>query len=328
VRRLFFVFEETSFMARNFFSAIFLTFFVFSMLICSACSKEENVSQLEIKRLQAHNEIQNVMGRYAFFHTSGMNFLAAEKLFTTYDDTVIEMMWGRFTGKDAAYRAYTVGHRIYDQPTITALKLTAPELTPDQQILVSSGTVVASVDAQGGTPVLTAPAGVQGAATSGAAVNAGTSAAGAVSDQAGVNADTSQPPAVASITGGASLQIQALTTPVIEVAGDGETARAVWFCPGLEGLTPTWMKFGCDFKQQDGEWKIWHLHVYGIATGLTEKDSYTPITTASKGANKPPTTSWEYSNTAKYIPYEPEPPQPYDTWDYAKIQPKSYGDPN
>jgi hypothetical protein len=62
--------------------------------------------------------------------------------------------------------------------------------------------------------------------------------------------------------------------------------------------------------------------------GLTARDSYTPVTTAGNGADKPPTTSWEYSTTAKYIPYDPEPPQPYEKWDYATIQPKSYGDPN
>jgi hypothetical protein len=301
-----------------------------SSMTCISCSKGmDEKTQLEIKRLQARDEIQNLMGRYAFYHTSGLNFIAAQKLFTTYDDTVIEMVWGRYTGKDAAYRAYTVGHRLYDQPTISALKLNIPDLTPEEQAMVvgnSGADAVSAALAQSGSP-----SAAQGAAVAVTAPDGNASATAdsvVLTGQTVANPDTVQPPEATTKNGGATLHIHTLTTPVIEVAGDGETARAVWFCPGLEGLTPAWMKYGCDFKKQDGEWKIWHLHVYGITMGLTARDSYTPVTTASNGANKPPTTSWEYSNAAKYIPYEPEPPQPYDTWDYATIQPKSYGDPN
>ncbi|WP_231634806.1 nuclear transport factor 2 family protein [Novosphingobium sp. KN65.2] len=83
-----------------------------------------------------------------------------------------------------------------------------------------------------------------------------------------------------------------VTTPVIEVAGDGQTAKGLWIVNGLEsGLTdpehaknmPDWMfekemvdgkkvwmhnvylKFGIDFIKQDGQWKIWHFHCFEVA---------------------------------------------------------------
>jgi hypothetical protein len=252
------------------------------------------------------------MGRFAFYHASGMNFRASEQLFTTYNDTVIELSWGRYTGKDAAYRAYTVGYRSEDQRTIDALKLDIPALTPQELTKNNTadsppaGSVVTDA-ALPANPPATIPAVPVGAP--------GTGLEAAV---------TGAP--LQSITA-PTLLVNSLTTPVIEVAGDCETARAVWLCPGLEGMTPKWTKYGCDFKKQDGEWKIWHLHAYGLSTGLEIKESFTPRIKAEKGADKPPTTSWEYSNSAKYIPLEPEPPKPYATWEYTKIQPKSYGDP-
>lgn len=74
--------------------------------------------------------------------------------------------------------------------------------------------------------------------------------------------------------------------PIIEVAGDGQTAKGLWFSSGFEGnafvnkpdptFEPTlpmyrwdekgfykwtdwvWHKIGIDFIKEDGEWKIWH----------------------------------------------------------------------
>jgi hypothetical protein len=294
-------------------SAIFfLVLFCYLSIAFTSCTKKEEQSILEIKRLQARNEVQNLMGRFAFYHASGMNFRAAEQLFTTYNDTVIELSWGRYTGKDAAYRAYTVGYRSEDQPTIDALKLDIPALTPQEQAIINTA---------GSTPAGLIAADAPLPANHLAAVPAATVGA----PETGLDAEVTEAPAqsVAAPT----LLLRSLTTPVIEVAGDCETARAVWLCPGLEGITPTWTKYGCDFKKQDGEWKIWHLHTYGLSTGQEMKESFTPNLKAEKGADKPPTTGWEYSNSAKYIPLEPEPPKPYATWEYTKIQPKSYGDP-
>ena len=55
--------------------------------------------------------------------------------------------------------------------------------------------------------------------------------------------------------------------PVIEVAGDGQTAKGLWSCLGAHnevgGAGPvanwTWGYFAADFRREDQGWKIWHL---------------------------------------------------------------------
>jgi hypothetical protein len=60
-----------------------------------------------------------------------------------------------------------------------------------------------------------------------------------------------------------------LTTPVIEVAEDGNTAKGVWISPGFITM-PTmeklqaywhWDRYGVDFIREGGKWKIWHFFV-------------------------------------------------------------------
>jgi hypothetical protein len=49
-------------------------------------------------------------------------------------------------------------------------------------------------------------------------------------------------------------------TPVIEIAGDGKTAKGVWFSLGVNGndmASPE--KYAADFVKEDGKWKIWHF---------------------------------------------------------------------
>lgn len=61
-------------------------------------------------------------------------------------------------------------------------------------------------------------------------------------------------------------------TPVIEVAGDGKTAKGIWYSIGqsVRGDVDTdgnssvstgwmWEKYAVDFAYEDGKWKIWHL---------------------------------------------------------------------
>jgi hypothetical protein len=66
-------------------------------------------------------------------------------------------------------------------------------------------------------------------------------------------------------------QIHALTTQIIEVAGDRQTAKGVWYTPGaVAGVGPSgevdgfwiWERYGVDFAREHGQWKIWHLHTY------------------------------------------------------------------
>jgi len=72
--------------------------------------------------------------------------------------------------------------------------------------------------------------------------------------------------------GAGMLWVHQLTTPVIQVAGDGKTAKGVWMSagsvtnPGMAGdkmeALWTYEKYGIDFVKEDGQWKIWHLHLF------------------------------------------------------------------
>lgn len=60
-----------------------------------------------------------------------------------------------------------------------------------------------------------------------------------------------------------------LTTGMIEVADDRGTAKGIWISPGHETFPMagecrphwSWGRYGVDFVREDGQWKIWHLHV-------------------------------------------------------------------
>jgi hypothetical protein len=95
------------------------------------------------------------------------------------------------------------------------------------------------------------------------------------------------------------LILHATTTPVIEVAGDAETAKGVWLMAGTEsGLTDAevakdspdfmyspgevqgkkvwahwvWCKYAIDFLKQDGEWRIWRFRCYELARAPFEEN--------------------------------------------------------
>ncbi|KAI1027504.1 hypothetical protein LB503_013447, partial [Fusarium chuoi] len=87
------------------------------------------------------------------------------------------------------------------------------------------------------------------------------------------------------------------TTPLIEVAGDGETAKGFWLMAGVEsgladpknvGTMPeflyepedenvdgkrvwthwVWCHYALDFLKQDGQWKIWHFRCLEVTRAL------------------------------------------------------------
>ena len=62
-------------------------------------------------------------------------------------------------------------------------------------------------------------------------------------------------------------KVKPLSSPVIEVAADGQTAKGLWHCQGayndVETCGPvanwTWGYFAVDFRREENGWKIWHL---------------------------------------------------------------------
>jgi len=72
-----------------------------------------------------------------------------------------------------------------------------------------------------------------------------------------------------------------MTTPIIEVAKDGKTAKGLWLMYGAETFKPSGEKeakaswaagqFAMDFIQEDGEWKIWKYNTTGLIYSPFEK---------------------------------------------------------
>ena len=127
--------------------------------------------------------------------------------------------------------------------------------------------------------------------------------------------------------------LHTLTTPVIEVAEDSETAKGVWLSPGhitfpvndrLQAFWH-WDRYAVDFIKEDGNWKIWHFFVGKDFTTPYEKswvdaalDSESPVRLEDlPGFPKPNAKSLhsydEYS-PFKVAEYKPTPPEPYGTF--------------
>lgn len=123
-----------------------------------------------------------------------------------------------------------------------------------------------------------------------------------------------------------------LTTPIIEVAGDGLTAKAAWNSPGhevhrffwLEGSPRIefwyWCSYNVDFLKTDDGWKIWKLHVYQTWAGEAGKTIVDtpapPEPPIPNGPGKPDVpiqreTKWTPERSPMLIPV---PPKPYDTY--------------
>jgi len=128
-----------------------------------------------------------------------------------------------------------------------------------------------------------------------------------------------------------------LTTPVIEIAGDGQTAKAVWMSPGFETTRDPrtgeikagwcWTKYACDFVKEDGQWKLWHWN--NFLTFFAEYDKgwkeggehYTRR--PGQEIALPPEFAPDGPPLHRHLPYSPDRapqfvpafPQPYETYD-------------
>jgi hypothetical protein len=145
-----------------------------------------------------------------------------------------------------------------------------------------------------------------------------------------------------------------LVSPIIVVADDGLTAKAIWSQVGYEAINVSkdatkpnvipinlWGKYAVDFKKIGSQWKIWHLHVYptfAAANGApwTKAGRFNPPNSATTIAEAAPATQqpndkevgltppharqgngpfWSYSPQQPYPPREqPKAPMPYATW--------------
>jgi len=122
--------------------------------------------------------------------------------------------------------------------------------------------------------------------------------------------------------------VHAMASSVIEVAGDGQTARGVWISPGSETMPLAaewvWIKFCGDFKKLDGQWKIWHLQVNGLfrsnySKPWTEEHVMPPgvhtFNSLPFQPDRPPSVENTLYTTSMIQKLDPAPPLPYETWD-------------
>jgi hypothetical protein len=127
------------------------------------------------------------------------------------------------------------------------------------------------------------------------------------------------------------LMVHPQTTPVIEVAGDGKTAKGVWMSPGLETRKDektgtfagiwVWGHYGVDFVKEHGRWRFWHFHVYAFLatpydTSWTEPpDPSAQIVLPDELKPDVPNDYYHMYTTTSEIQYLPVPPEPYETFD-------------
>ena len=124
---------------------------------------------------------------------------------------------------------------------------------------------------------------------------------------------------------------QAIGTPLIEVAGDGRTAKGLWSTPvsqtefdGASGKPAAfwlWIRYAVDFVREPAGWRIWHFHLiprYRTPFGQSWVEPPTVPMKAPPGfpePDRPPTEyfdSYEMTLPVKNVPRLPEPYQTFD----------------
>jgi hypothetical protein len=160
-----------------------------------------------VERLQAVNEIQNVLAKHMHFHTTGKHWEELDTIWAKKTPGVCFAQNDRYyVGTESVRKTYGEFHDRKCQGDLEKLKKHFPkvEVKPENYAM---GTYV----------------------------------------------------------------VHPLTSPCIEIAGDGQTAKGVWYSPGqiteigADGkpfANWMWEKYGVDFVKEDGKWYIWHLHMY------------------------------------------------------------------
>jgi hypothetical protein len=125
-----------------------------------------------------------------------------------------------------------------------------------------------------------------------------------------------------------SFAIHALTTPIIEVAGDGKTAKGWWYSIGALtghidqwGAYWSWERYACDFIKENGKWKIWHFCVYTDFNTPYERDWVDNALHPRLPAERP-IHGVETDLPGRFNPYSPtrvpqilpKAPEPYETF--------------
>lgn len=128
----------------------------------------------------------------------------------------------------------------------------------------------------------------------------------------------------------------ALSTRLIEVAADGQTAIGLWISPGHETYRPfgselpkatwNWCRYSVDFVKEKAGWRIWHVRIFNTFNTPYDQDWVDVIRNPPAGAfdmtTLPPGMPALARKTGYASEYRPDhknlrqplPPEPYDTW--------------
>ena len=124
-----------------------------------------------------------------------------------------------------------------------------------------------------------------------------------------------------------------LTSPLVEVAGDGRTAKGLWQVMGADNSitqygplsTWNWGYWAADFVLEDDEWKIWHLAQFTelaapVATSWVKGSPYPVLpeyaSIAAHALPAPTVPAKLYEVYSPQRPYTAPPrmPEPYNTF--------------
>jgi hypothetical protein len=131
------------------------------------------------------------------------------------------------------------------------------------------------------------------------------------------------------------LDLQALSSPVIEVADDLKTAKGMWYAPtiatefhpgdDIPSGHNVWLKFAVDFIMEDGKWKIWHYHIlpsFNTVVGkswvegsLAMEDMLKSMPPDAMPPALGPVTAYHAYSVHEPPANDPRPPEPYRTFD-------------
>ena len=120
-----------------------------------------------------------------------------------------------------------------------------------------------------------------------------------------------------------------ITTPCIEVAGDGKTAKGLWIVTGAETTREadgnhqaywSWARYAVDFVKEDGSWRIWHFNLIGLfrtrfgVTWVGAPENWRPELPDELKPDDESGYTWYYRTDVK-TENIPAPPDPYWTFD-------------
>jgi len=130
------------------------------------------------------------------------------------------------------------------------------------------------------------------------------------------------------------LDLQALSSPVVEVAEDLATAQGMSYAPTVAtemhpgDAAPTghhvWLKFAVDFVREDGVWKVWHYHILPsfntpVGTGWPQasmrmEEMFASMPPDAMPAPLGPVTAYHAYSVHEPPACDPKPPEPYRTF--------------